>query len=69
MVFSGVANYVAHRCMSPFTQIPFPLTPRGNSSFQSDGGFGGGGGVEMFYVYFEIFGVEIFNKNFFGCVI
>ena len=56
--------------MSPFTQIPFPLTPRGNSSFQSDGGFGrGGGGVEIFYVYFEIFGVENFNKNFFGWVI
>ena len=57
--------------MSPFTQIPFPLTPRGNSSFQSDGGFGGGGGgggVEIFYVYFEIFGVENFNKNFFGWV-
>lgn len=51
--------------MSPFTQIPFPLTSK------SDGGFGRGrgGGVEIFYVYFKIFGVENFNKNFFGCVI
>ena len=64
MVFSGVANYVAHRCMSPFTQIPFPLTPRGNSSFQSDGGFGGGGGLKCVMFISKFLGLKFLTRIF-----
>ena len=40
-----------------------PTHPRRNSSFQSDGGFGGG--VLIFYVYFEFFWGWKFYQEFF----
>ena len=53
--------------MSPFTQIPFQLTPGGTLAFKVMEVLGGG--LKFFMFISKFFAVENFNKNFFGCVI
>ena len=55
--------------MSPFTQIPFQLTPGGTLAFKVMEVLGGGGGLKFFMFISKFFALENFNKNFFGCVI